>query len=330
MFVSQLGISRLRARQDSGQSGSRQARLISQATITICFEVVLLVALGAPLRAEPSTSPKIAGEWRGGNINGLVTQPNGCVIFSWVEWTLTLNALSGRPSEFRGMVVTHLSAMWLPTQAIEISKCRFGNEIAFSPSSQGTMRKSVTGRFDASSATLLTEARVAECRGSACSILSSEAPNPNDSAEESKGIVRRTMSAEAGQLKFEDAPGQWIVLRRTVDVVERLAAANKIHDDICHDFDDGNIDRLESVLGSGAHPTTEQLKAFRLITGRIELRYPEVLLLTSHPSTPEGTDFRNFALYVSQISAANGRQGIEIMILAEEVDRWKLAWMVFV
>jgi hypothetical protein len=130
-----------------------------------------------------------------------------------------------------------------------------------------------------------------------------------------------------GQLIDSPTPQQRVVLRRTGDIAADFGKASRVRDSVWSRYDNSEFDEFANLEASVFHPTRDQLAGLRSSTGRFIQRESNVILFTRGPANPDGQGTRDSVLYVSHVQGADGRQGVELLILWQEEGQWKIAFL---
>jgi hypothetical protein len=289
------------------------------------LRALLVVAIFVPtLWGQENTSLEIGGEWRGGAIVGVQTDPQqpGCSIFSYLERSVLLNPVPGRQNEVRGLWRRHTVSFGVGAQG-----CRWPSISASTDSTfESTLLYDVTdGTFDSSTRTLHMKTIYRTCFGNACATVPPAFRKSLDQSLQIRGESLVDTSVEAQES---------VVLLRTADTVEMEISAKKaaaVYDKL---IDEGQFEQLRndfSSFGSGsgaAEQMLTNLEQARQVVGRIVLRTPlSQLYACIWESQPTKT--AKLVLLIQGVEAADSRRSSEIMALRQVGGEWGVDFVMF-
>lgn len=268
-------------------------------------------------------NPGLAGEWRGGVIIGPQSdqaQP-GCVSFNLLERVVTLLTVPGNQEEFRGVWRRHATAFWINNPD---GKCSWAPGSALADSFESTLVYSIDGTFDTSAQILKIKTRYRSCLGNACDILPAEARQTLDQTLELRGGSLVDTSVEAQQS---------VVLLRTADAVDVITSAKRAavgFDRLIDENQSAQLVRTDlSTWASGSGPQIlDALDRLRQVAGRIVFRAP-LSELYACVWAGQPTSSSKLVLLIQSASTSSNKQGLEVMVLRQEGEEWKVDFLGF-
>jgi hypothetical protein len=289
-------------------------------SVILRFAIIFLMTVGTDFALTVS---ELTGEWRSGTIigNSNVGASPSCSAFNWIERTVTISAVPGKPDLIRGLWQAKTSSIWLQSDG---ARCRWGDEQVFAPSADATNVYSLNGLLSDSSGTVRITTEFLSCFG----VLCPPVPPPAFTA-----LLTQTFSMDNGTLveTANSGPnGSRMKFIRTGEFIDEAMTGVPLGNEAIRMLDTGRFDEFLSRLATQA--LRDRLSAGQLARSWPEMRshLGEVLtrvpLAQSYASNPSSDPKTNdeYLLFIRGVQTAKQFRLGELVVMKWEGKQWKL------
>jgi hypothetical protein len=292
----------------------------------IFSQLVVAVIFLIPQSGNTGLSPSdFSGEWKSGNLSGVVTtgQNKECKSIASLERTLTLERVPGKPDKMRGEWNRVTTYMWISSNG---RRCRWGSEDSFAQTLSALTLYSIDGSLDPNTGRLVIDGTYEKCNGDGCAIwVNAEAKKPfHTELVYTAGAIVDSDPAAKSQTKFI----------RTSEASERTEAARLAADHALSFIDKGDYDRFfqETWVDASVTPAVqESMKAgfasARDNRGEVVSRLPAYeMYAESWANSPNVGDY---ALVIRDVKTSKNVTAREVVMMGMQSGSWRVMWFYY-